>query len=205
MRGYATLTTAPASRCLTTPEAAAEDLNVDFDPRLEQLVRQASALCEAFCNRTFARASWLEVFDGFGDTLVLSHCPVVSIESITVSGDPGSVSDWRLRPESGLLSWRRAISFHSAEDDTEVRYTAGWVLPDAADPAACDLPDDIQRACLETVRFLYFSTGGNARDPMVRASSTEGIGQTSWIAPTAGVSNLPGAAADALQPYKLVR
>lgn len=210
MRGYAVPLAPRVPTRLTTAQAAAADLGIDDDPRLDQLVLQASALCESFCQRRFGRGSWLETFDGFDDTLVLSNLPVVSVESITVSEVPFDPAAWRVRSDSGLLTWRRrAVACPSPnpfgggeEDETVVAYTAGYVLPGQA---GRDLPGDIERACLETVKFLYYASGPNARDPMVRADSTEGIGQTSWVAPQPGVSSLPSNAADMLQFHKLQR
>ena len=202
MRGYAVLNGSTPSRRLTTAQAAAEDLGVDLDPRLDQLVLQASGLCEAYCQRTFGRASWIETFDGFAEDLVLSNVPVTSLSAVLVDGTPSDPQLWRLRNASGVLSIRRPVAWWRDAGETEVRYVAGWLLPDQD---GRDLPDDIERACLETVKFLYFSTGANARDPAVRARGTEGIGQTSWMTPQPGAGSLPTTAADALQPYRLAR
>lgn len=202
MRGYAVLDGPAPSRRLTTAQVAAEDLGMDFDPRLDQLVLQASGLCEGYCGRTFGRASWIETFDGFAEELVLSNVPVMSLSAVLVDGAVSDPELWRLRMASGVLSLRRPVPWWREVGETEVRYVAGWLLP-GQDKR--DLPDDIERACLETVKFLYFSTGANARDPTVRANSTEGIGQTSWIAPQPGAGSLPQTAADALAPYCLAR
>ncbi len=203
-------TVPPLSTQLTTLQAVQDELGVDSEPRMLGLVNQASAACCGFCGRSFARATWAETFGCVSETLVLSRLPVVSVASVACNGTVVDPADLDLDAEAGLIRqygahgpnyeysglWEQRVWRPSR---TVVIYTAGYLLPN--DPGRT-LPDDVERACLEMVKALWFSSGSGARDPGVRSDSTEGIGTTQYRDPIPGAFGLPSMAMDMLTPYR---
>ena len=205
------LTVPPLTTQLTTLQAVQDDLGVDYEPRLLGLINQASAACCGFCGRSFARATWAETFDGPANPLILSRLPVVSVASITCNGAVVDLAGFEVDAEAGLVRQHgagvSADEWSHPWDDrrgwrplrTMVTYAAGYLLPN--DPGR-NLPDDVERACLEMVKALWFSSGSGARDPGVRSNTTEGIGTTQYRDPIPGAFGLPSMAMDMLTPYR---
>ena len=205
------VTVPPLSTQLTTLQAVQDDLGVEYEPRLLGLINQASAACCGFCGRSFARATWAETFNGSASPLILSRLPVVSVASIQCNGIALDPAGCEVDAEAALIRhqdgrWSDPGCFGLWDDRmawsplrTVVTYTAGYLLPN--DPGR-NLPDDVERACLEMVKALWFSSGSGARDPGVRSNTTEGIGTTQYRDPIPGAFGLPSMAMDMLTPYR---
>ena len=194
-----------ASTRLTTIAAAAAETGAppagpDFD-RLAGIVDRASAAVVSFCGQPFGLATYSETpaFRRPGRSLFLSRVPVVSL--VSVSHDDAVVDVTRCRfdtligefafPRGSWLSWPL------------IRYRAGYALPGDPDPTspAQRLPADVEAACLEMAKSLYFSGGSEARDPRIRSDAVEGVGSTSYLDPQASAGALPATAAALLAPY----
>ena len=62
---------------------------------------------------------------------------------------------------------------------------AGYLLP--GDPQR-DLPEDLERACLETVKARWFA---RLRDPLVKGEQVQGIASADYWVPATGAGD-PG-------------
>ncbi|MDX2104161.1 MAG: hypothetical protein EAZ99_16560 [Alphaproteobacteria bacterium] len=163
---------------LTTVATLAQEL--DRDPAVEELllarlIREASATIERACQRRFGyqRATDRLVGDG-GRILVLPRTPVHEIHAIHCDGVP--VLDWSvLDSRVGLLDraagwgWRAAMSWWgdgpTSPAQFEIDATAGFRLPGCLER---DLPEDLERACLELAKAWWWARG---RDPLATSES----------------------------------
>jgi hypothetical protein len=163
----------PASnRKLTTLAAVKAALGIpeadtSQDAFLAPLIDQASDAIVTFCNRSFARETYRETLPGYGGLrLVLSRTPVVSVASITADGEV--FADYLVEDaEAGILyrksGWRWTssswwnITWHPVQEELKfvIEYTAGYVLP--GDQGVRTLPEDVELACIETVRLWFLS------------------------------------------------
>ncbi len=154
---------------------------------LNDMIDEASDAIAAYCHRVFGRETVAETLPGGNRrTLGLSRTPLVSVASVyedgtllsavsptDVNADPagyyiedaacsalGRDSGWYV---SSILGWDR-VAFDSGYISQlwrrwryAVTYTAGWVLPEEANPT---LPGGIERACLETVKQSWLARAG---------------------------------------------
>lgn len=212
----------PVSTSLTTLDAVREEIQeYGADARLTRLIRQASQLIVGHCGRNFARSRVAETFvmdgglrggnynDGAGyrgygamsgsvpGSFSLSLTPIVSLVSIFEDNHETDLSriDWDT--DSGIVH-RWGFGYR-----TVITYDGGYLLPD--DPNST-LPSDVERACIDTVSFLWFRSGEGNRDPMIRSETIDGIGSTSYLDPgKTGSASLPPSAVDALTSYLNIR
>ncbi len=146
------------------------------DDFINTLIAQASDAIRKYCGRKFERETITETLPGSGNTrLWLTRTPISSITSVTVNdstvatdeytiedaeaglllrhddGSPPAPKVWAL---PGMLSWglSRAPIRESGSNNITIVYVSGYLLP-AEDNR--DLPEDIERACIDTVKALY--------------------------------------------------
>ena len=169
--------TAPAARPgLTTVAMAKRELGItgsadhDF---LEDLILQASAAIEGWCRRVFGREEVTEMFRLSAERAVLhlARWPNITLASIGENDVTLAADDWELDAATGEL-WRlddadRRVAWPAAK--IVVAYAAGYVLP--GDPQR-DLPEGLERACLETVKARWFA---RLRDPLAKSEQVQGI------------------------------
>lgn len=148
---------------------------------LQDLIAQASAAIEGWCNRVFAREGLAETFrlGRARPVLHLARWPVVAITSVVEDGttlgsaeyesDPASGELWRLDGDDGRTGWYGG--------KVVVAYQAGYALPGAIDR---DLPDDLERACIETVKARWFA---RLRDPLAKSEQVQGVASTNYWVP----------------------
>lgn len=219
-----TIVTAPAGKtALVTTEAVKSLLSIsndEQDPALTILISQASSLLVRRLGRPLALQGYTERLriHSHSQGINLSNGPIVSIQSITVEGQPwaGPLEEMDVSRTMaricapGLARWRGWPARHYPHKVT-ISYTAGYLLPGIDDPGVMpgmlsgqplSLPDDIAGACLSTVCCLYHSAG---RDQAIKSESEQGVGNTVYQAldPMAGsippdalavIDNLPLAA-----------
>lgn len=156
-------------RRLTTLAAVKEELRIadsSNDILIQNLIDQASAYVEHYCNRTFALQKYKETVAAHGGLyLALSMRPVIDVESVKENGQ--LITDYVLEtPDSGLLyrkagwGWNPMLNWvitwqplPNADIQTyEVVYTAGYILPNGTGRT---LPYDIERACIEIIKGWY--------------------------------------------------
>ena len=188
---------------LSTVASLAADLGVSAESeaaRLERLLTQASAAIERATNRQFARTRRVDRVLGEGArTLVLPRTPIVAVHSILCDGTP--ILDWRLAdPGLGFVERRAGWGWRtggvwwgegpSAAATFEVDCTAGYALPGTA---SRDLPDDIERACLDLAKAWWWA---QSRDPAASAEAFGGNGIGYALQP-----GMPAGVAELLRPW----
>jgi len=119
----------------------------DEDAFLNQLIKEASALVENLCNRTFRRENITELLPGSGRTtmLVRERLPLKTISEIRYDGDSIDNTEYQVHNEdSGIIyrdfGWSRLEPVTMALDLTLVNqkaeklwavdYIGGYLLPD---------------------------------------------------------------------------
>lgn len=201
-RSLVTVTTPATERDLCTLTAVKLELSLSgsaADAILTERIAQMSAMIETHCRRVFARETVQEIFRDVDDyRLSLTRFPVSSITSVTIDGEALSSGDYEIDAEAGALfrlSSDARVSIYASK--VTVIYTAGYVLPDTANPT---LPADIQRACVLAATTAYL---GKGRDLTIRSESAQDVVQVSYLDPRAGIEALPPQVAGLLAPYRM--
>jgi hypothetical protein len=131
----------------------ADQLNV-----AESLIDQASAAVARHCGAIFAQQKYREVQGEWGQTgcLFLRHRPIVSVSMVSY-GDT-DITDWRIESAEAGILWRHGGWWLWGDAEWTVEYVAGYVLPEQLtppDPTGPMLPDDLERATIETVKVWF--------------------------------------------------
>lgn len=147
------LVTPPAIMPVSLIEAKAH-LDVDFDDKdmvIEDLVRTATEHLdgwEGIMGQCLVEQEWRQDFDAFRACLPLALGPVISISSVTVSGDTLDPSTYSIKTDAGGRS-RVEFSGVAASGAVSVTYKAGYAtIPEvpeipAVDPGPGDPPDPV--------------------------------------------------------------
>lgn len=168
------------------------------DPKIEDLIAEASALIAAYCGRdTFGAETLLQTerLTAPAECIVLARDLAVSITTVEVDGEALTADQYEL---DGSLLYRldddARIAWCPAK--VEITFTAGYNLTTAA-------PVALSRAALDLVVGMYRGAG---RDTTVRQEMVEGVGSTSYFDVRAGAGTLPLSAdrLRALDRYRLV-
>ena len=194
--------------------AAAKDLTIlaTFKTRLgittstddalhNTLIHEASAAICKHCRREFARETLLDRYRAphATDVLYLSRRPVAAIDSIVEDGVTLVAADYELDAKVGRL-WRLDASgdpiYWTGQRPISVQHQSGWTLLE-------ELPSDIENACIEMVKFLWYSRSG---DPRLRSESIPGLGDIGYALPGASggmgmTRGLPDTVAGLLTDY----
>ena len=199
---YTTLVTPAAERNLVTLDDLREQLrvrpgDVANDAWLTKVIARASLAAERYCNRIFAKQTYLDTFlagvTGMaGEPLILSQAPV-DPESLEATQDGAALvaSDYALEPLAGHL-WRLSDpkAWVVGAGGMSVQYDAGFA----------EIPADVQQAVLD---LCTMESAGRGRDPMLRATESPGLGrQEFWVGGVPGSSLLPQDIASLLNPYR---
>ena len=154
-----------ARLALGLSSSADETLN----EQLEMFIRWSSDEIATMCNRTFAREKLAETFRGLDDDnprLWLSHCPVVSIDSVVEDGVTLDPSSYKLDKKTGRLL---RLDDETWTGEVTVTYTGGYVLPYEA-------PEALQQASVLMIREAYYAaTRGDQSIRMVSHRETRVI------------------------------
>lgn len=208
------ITTPSETEDLTTLATVKADLGITDNSRddaLNRYISDASAECADYCNTTFGLAGYRETFMEGGDgtdKLLLARRPLVAVASV-VENDKTLVADTDYRvdlanglvyrlPKSTGWSWTQGYAFRPVwwyGGTIIVEYTAGYDLLD-------NLPRAIERACLATIREVYYSA---ARDPQMARVNIPGVIERTYSAARGDVSAdpaLPKAVTDLLERYR---
>ena len=188
-----TLATLEARLGLSTPADAVKALLRDY-------INFASDLIERETNRVFgAEAAIEEKVAGYGTAFLrVARTPITTLTSITFNGGAVDSSKYEIhnakvgtiRNVNGSWTWTAAALANIAGDPlpgTErllytITYNGGYVLPQ--DDPTRDLPYDVEEACIELAKQIYFEGG---RDPTVKSEKL-----LSWSASYKGPADLPG-------------
>ena len=116
-----------------------KESTTDSDTIITDLVNEASAFCNKYCERHLLAKDYVEYYDGNGrDRLYLQNFPVITLTSLynatsdrTFDADSlvTIADDVLLNKEDGIIRlWNNESYFLVAVGNVEVIYTAGWVL-----------------------------------------------------------------------------
>jgi uncharacterized phiE125 gp8 family phage protein len=206
MDSIVTVITPPTATRLATVEALKAELSIPagdppHDVVLEGLLDQASAAITRWCGLSMARQQLREAVRLWRpfEVLVLSRGPVSAIAAVTEAGTALVEADWEADLDAGLL-WRLSGGDRCRWSATRilVDYWVGWRLPGQE---GCDLPPEIERACILAAAAMWHARG---RDPLLRSEATEGVGSTSFLDPRGGMEGLPPQAAGLLAPWRRI-
>jgi hypothetical protein len=164
--------------------------DTNSDAVLTALVANASAMCEAFCNRVFAQASYTETRNGTGKSAItLSNAPASAVAALSVDGValspsagvtlPGYVFD---EDTIYLRTGSYPCTFTKGAQNVVITYAAGFAT----------IPADVAQACVELVAFKYAK-----RNRIDKASETLGTQQTISYS----MADMPPSVKTALKPY----
>lgn len=157
------------------------------DAVLTTLVTNASAMVEAFCNRTFAQASYTETRNGNDKAqMCLANTPVTAVASLSVDG--AAVSPAVGATGSGFvfddmsIYLRNTGAFTKGVQNVAISYTAGFAT----------VPPDVAQACIELVAAKFAK-----RERIDKQSETLGTQQTISYS----MADMPASVKTALKPY----
>lgn len=184
---------------LTVLATAKDELGVapsdtSQDARLTRWIHEASSLINSQVNRVLGREKVRETFEcgphGHVGALPLSRYPVAIIDSVSCFTQSLAVTDYRLDSNKGLL-YR---NFGRWTGEVVVQYQAGYQL-------LGELPYDLERACLQLMRYRQAS---GIRDPSIRSEEVPGVYNVSyWVGTVPGTdAALPNDVASMLAPYR---
>jgi hypothetical protein len=171
---------------LTTRERVKLELKlVDAveDAFLDRLIADASSALAAWAGRPLERSRAVERLPGVdGAILMLARTPVRVVHAVRLAVPGRQVETlpaggWSLvDPDLGWLhrpdgTWAAPVM---GTPVWQVDYDGGWILPGAPDR---DLPEAIERACLETVKAAWFA---RRRDPRVTAERADEVYSGEW-------------------------
>lgn len=184
-----TVSVPAASRELVGLEDVKEELRTrdnSLDAELERLITTASFVIEEFCERTFAKQTYIETLEGSADVnLALSVTPVVSITEIKENGVVIDATSYELQePELGFVyketgwywagAWVGGLTLHpkarSGKHTFEATYVGGYDLPNDASPT---LPYQVERAAMITVKDWYQNKARNVSIMRMKSAGTE--------------------------------
>lgn len=195
-----TVITPNPTECLTTVERAKAELGLTGsanDARLLELIAQASEAISDHCKRVFGVAVLQESFrlDRPIEDLILSRYPITEISGITEDGTSLSPSQYEANPQSSIVIRLESDRQCFWCGKVTVSYSAGFTL-------VTNLPWPIERACIETVKVLWF---GGGRDPLLKSESVDGLGSQDYWVRDGAASALPSEVVALLGPHRDLR
>lgn len=208
-----TVQTAATEKDMTTLADVKSELSIangGSDEKLSRLIREASADCVRYVERVLAQETVTDFYranrlltDGLSglrgrvEALQLSRWPVSTIGTVIEDGVTLAASGYELNADAGEL-WRLDGSDQRigwARAKITVAYTGGYDMPDG-------LPEDLQRACIDMVKSLWFR---QSRDPLVRQESVPGVlEQQFWVGAPGDNGALPPDVTARLDPYRWI-
>jgi uncharacterized phiE125 gp8 family phage protein len=134
------------------------------DTLLDELIKNATASIERYCNRSFTQASYTEYFDIIGghNKLFLRNYPVASLASVkyrngtwgAITFESLNINDYLLN-DNGKVAF--AFAFPEAEKYIEIIYTGGYKIDFAneTNTALHTLPFDLTQVATEIVAQTF--------------------------------------------------
>lgn len=207
-----TVTAVATNRRLTTVEAVREQFAITQaqadDAVLAVLVERASAAVATYCNRIFARQTYLQTtyLDGmYVQVLLLERFPALLDNTFVLTENNAILvrnTDYVVDEDSWVVyrlsgSCRRQWTYPSIT----IAYKAGYVLPGTD---GRDLPYEIEQACLYEVGKAWSHTQ-NGTEQLIKSEKVDNVGEVQYYVPgaTAVVTSslLSDVAARLLDPY----
>ncbi|MHC2251029.1 hypothetical protein [Bradyrhizobium embrapense] len=135
--------------------------------------------------------------------LVLARRPVTAIAYIKENDVDLTAEQYELEGRNGVLTRLRGLGFYQecfwrCRVKIEVRFTAGWLLPDQG--AARTLPYDIESAVVDIVKGMR---AARTRDPLLKSLDVQDIdAREYWVGGLAQGGGLPPDIQAKLAPYR---
>jgi uncharacterized phiE125 gp8 family phage protein len=134
------------------------------DTLIDELIKNATASIERFCNRSFTEATHTEYFDTTrsDSKIFLRNYPVASLTSVKYRTGTWGAITWEslnsndyLLNENGKVAF--AFPFPEAEKYFEIVYTGGYKIDftDELDTSAHTLPFDLTQVATEIVAQTF--------------------------------------------------
>lgn len=121
--------------------------------------------------------------------LVLARRPVSEIVSITVADTALETDEWEVNKSSGILT--------RLSDDSVMCWPCGKIVV-VFSAGFDDVPDDLKMAASRLLKGFWTAS---TRDPNLKRTMTEGVGEREyWVPPTTDPA-IPSEVADLLRPY----
>lgn len=152
---------------ITTKEKVKAYLGISgstHDTLLDELIKNATASIQRYCNRNFTEASYTEYFDtDAGDSkLFVKNYPVSALTSVSYrSGTWGAITWEALNVNDYLLNENGKVTFAfllpEAERYIKIVYTGGYKIDFAneSDTTKHTLPADLTQICTEIVAQAF--------------------------------------------------
>lgn len=196
---------APATDYLLTTLADVKALlnigGLEQDTLLNTLILRASAACDQYCRRVFAKEQVLETIPGSGTArLMLERTPLVTIDQVDYEGDTIDSGEYDIeRHGVGTVLRENKWTLNTlgngiGNPDWEITYTAGYVLPNHS--GTRNLPYDIEQGAIEVVKAWYYS---RCRDGTLRTEEVVDVWQGSYSGQA-----IPMAAKQLLNPWRVL-
>ena len=158
---------------------------------IEQLIENASAFIERYCNRTFAVTSYTETRNGNNRArMMLNNAPIVAVSSVSIEGvvipqsTGAQVAGWVADTHTLYLRAGSGFSiFPEGVQNVAVSYTAGFNT----------VPADVAQACIELIAFKLAK-----RNRIDKKNETLGQQQTIGF----DISDMPKSVVTALASYQ---
>src|SRR3990167_69246 len=186
-----------ADNRLTTVDAVAQELDISSTGSsafINNLIKRASFAIEKYVDRRFQQVNLTETLQANGShSLVLSRRPIRSVTQVLFNGSTISSTTYEIdHREAGILfrpnGWTSTlyryhniepISTNVCERDWSIQYTAGYILPNSIgyDSSTAQLPDDVEAACISTVKSWYLDRSHN---PRVKSEEIGDAAETSF-------------------------
>lgn len=204
-----TVLTAATVRDLTTLATVKARMGISGsseDAFLQDQITRQTAAALGYLNvifaqdgtRTLAREILAETFRSIGPRKYLrtARRPISGITSIVQDDVTLEAADYVVDGRSGVIS-RLYNGFETlwSAKSVVVTYTAGWVMPGAADP---NTPSELEDA---VIHMVAAGREARLRDPMIRSERTDGVSSASYFDPRAGSEGLPPSVLGMLAPY----
>lgn len=171
--------------------AGTQDSDTSTDAVVEQLIENASAFIERYCNRIFGVTTYVEVRNGNDrPRMMTNQSPITAVSSVQINGQSIAASTGALvagytfdehsiylRPGLGFERFWRGIQ------NVEFSYTAGFGT----------VPADVSQACIELIAFKLAK-----RNRIDKKNETLGQQQTIGF----DTSDMPKGVQTALMPYQ---
>lgn len=208
MRSIATVTTPPSVTKLVTLERVKLELDITTsakDVLLNAKIDEATSDIEAHTARTFARASFSEIFWGdpnAAEYLILARAPVASITSVTVDDVLIDATEYRLDAETGQLYRLDASGYPCVWSwckSVVILDSGGFLLPGET---GRDLPPALEGAAVDLVTSYWVNKG---RDQTVKSESVPGLGDVEyWVGAVGEAGELPPGVVAKISPFRRV-
>ena len=189
---------------LVALELGLSDGDTSLQARIDPLIAEVSDEIARHCGRTFARQTYTETLEGYGDaTLYLTHRPIVSLTSVSLDGTAVDADTYSIISANG--GQVAALSdgypggrwgYTAGYPRYTVVYTAGYILPGNAGE---NLPPALRRVATEVVVDRHINAG---RDTSVTSRSMGDLSVTySSGAGAAVMIGFPSSVVARLRPF----